>query len=152
MKDSSNHDPAMRLAMAVKRLHARMREVTYASAPGLSISQLTILKHLRDSGPATASALAVAEHVSQQAIAQNLAALKEAGLVRATPDQTDRRKSLISITKGGLKLFEAAIASRNAWLIQAIETEISSRELPALEKAIELLERLAATDTSRKIT
>ena len=83
------HDPgttAVRLAVAIKRLRARLREATSASMPGLPISQLTILQHLRNGGPTTAAALATAEHVSQQAIAQNLKKLKDAGLV------TDRRE------------------------------------------------------------
>ncbi|MBS1910468.1 MAG: winged helix DNA-binding protein [Bacteroidetes bacterium] len=150
MKTSTNHDPAMRLAVAIKRLHARLREAATANAIGLPISQIAILKHLRDHGPATASALAVAEHVSQQAIAQNLAALKRAGLVQATRDATDGRKSLISVTKAGHRLFETAIASRNAWLARAINANIGARERPALEKAIELLERLGGSDAARE--
>jgi DNA-binding MarR family transcriptional regulator len=141
--NDTNKDPAMRLAVAVKRLHARMRDVAAASATGLSISQITILKHLRDKGPSTASALALTEHVTQQAIAQNLAALKEAGLVQAKPDATDRRKSLISITRAGGKVFDRAVATRNAWLAGAIDATVNAKERPALDKAIELLERLA---------
>lgn len=151
MKHTTNQDPAARLAVAIKRLQARLRDVAPASATGLPISQIAILKHLRDKGPTTASTLAVAEHVSQQAIAQSLAALKRAGLVEAKPDAADGRKSLISVTRAGHKLFESALASRSAWLVQAINASISPRERPALDKAIELLERLAEADTSRII-
>jgi len=147
MNDTTNQETAIRLAVAIKRLQTRLREVASAGATGMSISQLAILKRLRDDGPATASSLAVAEHVSQQAIAQTLATLRRAGLVQAKPDAADGRKTLISVTKAGKGLFESAIASRNAWLIQAIDSKISARERPALAKAIELLERLADAET-----
>lgn len=48
-----DQDPvAMRLAVAIKRLQARLREVVGASSTGLPISQLAILKRLRIEGPA----------------------------------------------------------------------------------------------------
>lgn len=147
MKTRHAPDPvAIRLALAVKRLRTRLQEVGRAGTPGLPISQLPILQRLRTEGPATAATLAAAEHVSQQAMAQSLAVLKHAGLVRAAPDPADRRKSVISITDAGLALFASAIASRNAWLDHAIEATITADERPALERAIELLERLAEAD------
>ena len=137
---------AMRLAMVVKRLRVRLREATPASAIVLPISQISILQRLNAKGPATAASLATAEHVSQQAIAQSLNSLKQAGLVQAMPDPTDGRKSLISVTDAGHRLFESVRASRNAWLVQAIDSTIGNEELLVLEKAIELLERLADAD------
>jgi DNA-binding MarR family transcriptional regulator len=137
---------AVRLAVAIKRLRNRLREAAGASATGLPIAQLALIKRLRDGGPAAATTLAAQEHVTQQAIAQQVAALTRAGLVRAAPDPNDRRKRLIRVTPAGHRLFEAALASRNAWLGRAIDATVSARERPALEKAIELLERLAAGD------
>jgi len=137
-------DPVeVRLALALKRLRARLREESGASSTGLSISQQSILQHLRLNGPATAASLAAAEHVSQQAIAQSVMPLKSAGLVRSEPDPKDGRKTLISITDAGLAVRESLIASRNSWLAQAIDSTLAAEERAALEKAIELLERLA---------
>jgi DNA-binding MarR family transcriptional regulator len=104
---------------------------------------VAVIKRLRNDGPTTASALAAAEHVTHQAITQTLAALKRAGLVRSAADPTDGRKSVISVTPTGSRLFESAIASRDAWLARAIGHVVSPRERAALEKSIELLERLA---------
>ncbi len=135
---------ATRLALALTRLRARLREEAPVSSTGLSISQLSILQRLRLNGPATAAALAAAEHVSQQAIAQNIVRLKSAGFVQAQPDPSDGRKTLISLTGASVRLRESIIASRNAWLVRAIEATIDAEERVALDKAIELLERLAA--------
>ena len=136
----------VRLAVAVKRLRTRLQEVAGTGSTGLPISQVAVLQRLRTNGPATAASLAAAEHVSQQAIAQTLAALKRAKLVLAKPDPADDRKSVISVSAAGERLFEKVIDSRSAWLMQAIESTISAAERPALEKTIELLERLADAD------
>jgi DNA-binding MarR family transcriptional regulator len=136
-------DPlAVRLAVAIKRLRARFREAAWAGVQ-LPIAHVAVIKRLRDEGPATASALAAAEHVSHQAITQTLAALKRTRLVRAAADPADGRKSVISVTPAGNRLFESAIASRDAWLARSIESVVSPRERVALGKSIELLERLA---------
>lgn len=115
----------------------------------LPITQLAIIKHLRDRGPTTAAELAASEHMSHQAIAQNLAALKQAGLVRTAPDASDGRKSLVHVTAAGGRLFESAIALRDAWLTHAIEQNVSAGERAALERAIGLVERLAGADRPR---
>ncbi len=143
---TSREDLAIRLVLAVKRLRARLRETWPSPVQSLPASQLAILKRLRDDGPTTAAALAVAEHVSQQAIAQQVAALRDAGLVKTARDPDDGRKALISITRSGLTLFDAVAESRNAWLIRAIASQVPAKEQAALAKAIELLERLAAAD------
>ena len=138
---------AIRLALALTRLRARLREESSGSIAGLSMSQLSILQRLRLHGPATAASLAADEHVSQQAIAQSVVPLKSAGLVRSEPDPRDGRKTLISVTDAGLGLRESIIASRNSWLARTIDSTIGAEERAALEKAVELLERLADADT-----
>jgi DNA-binding MarR family transcriptional regulator len=133
---------AVRLAVAIKRLRARFREAVWAGV-ALPIAHVAVIKRLRDDGPTTASELAAAEHVTHQAITQTLAALKRTRLVRSEADPTDGRKSVISVTPAGNRLFESAIASRDAWLARAIESVVSPRDRAALEKSIEFLERLA---------
>jgi DNA-binding MarR family transcriptional regulator len=139
---------AVRLAVAVKRLRSRMREESGATSAGLSVAQLSIFSRLMNEGAVTAASLAAAEHVSQQAIAQSLTGLKADGLVSMKPDPADGRKSLISVTAAGRRLFESIMASRDDWLIRAIESAIGPGERAALEKAIELLERLGDADLS----
>ncbi len=134
---------ALELAVALKRLKARLREAAGPDSMALPIGQLSLLDRLRTSGPATAAQLAVAEHVSQQAIAQSVERLKRAGLVQAQVDPDDRRKSQISVTVAGHDLVDQARADRNAWLDRAIHAVIPAEERPALAKAIELIERLA---------
>jgi DNA-binding MarR family transcriptional regulator len=146
----SQEELAIRLVLAVKRLRARLRETWPSPVQSLPTSQLAILKRLRDDGPTTAATLAAAEHVSQQAIAQHVAALRHGGLVRTSRDPNDGRKTLIRITRNGLRLFDAAAESRNAWLMRAIASQVPAKEQAALDNAIELLERLASADVAAK--
>lgn len=151
MNDKNEQDSrSIRLAIVIKRLRTSLQEAALAGATGLSLSQVLILRRLRVEGPLTAASLAAAEHVTHQAITQNLSELKRAGLVDTTPDPHDGRKKLISVTADGRNISESVHASRNAWLAHAIESTVLDSELPALDKAIELLERLAALSNSEK--
>ena len=134
---------AVRLAMAVSRLRSRIRIEAGLGSTGIPISQLAVLGRIIDEGPTTAAALAAGEHVTQQAIAQSLATLRERGLVEKQADPSDGRKSLVSATAAGRQLRETLTASREEWLTQAIDAAVEPGERPQLRGAIELLERIA---------
>jgi DNA-binding MarR family transcriptional regulator len=136
----------MRLAMAVTRLRSRIRIESGQRSTGIPISQLTLLSRIADEGPTTAAALAAAEHVTQQAIAQSLAALEMRRLVAKSRDPGDGRKSLVSATESGRALLARIKASREAWLSRAIEAAITPGERAALETTIEILQRIADVD------
>jgi DNA-binding MarR family transcriptional regulator len=138
-------DVALRLWMAISHLRARLRAEAGSRPTGYSISQLAILQRLLD-GPLTAAGLAEEQHVSQQAIAQNVAELEAASLVQRSRDGRDRRKVLIAATDAGRELLEVSRASRKAWLFQAIEEVVGAEEREDLVKTIDLLERLAAAE------
>lgn len=141
-------DQALRLATAVGRLRGVLRDARW-QVTDLSMTQVAILRHLEREGPATASDLATAEHVSPQAVAQQLKGLRERGYVVAEPDATDRRKTRISLTDSGNALLKALLETREAWLARAIEASVAPEELADLDRAIEILERLATTVVSR---
>ena len=65
------------------------------------VAQATVLSRLDREGPQTASALAAAERVRPQSMAQTLAELEAAGLIERRPDPGDRRSSQIELTEGG---------------------------------------------------
>ncbi len=149
--DYKQDSRAVRLAVVIKRLRTSLQDAALAAAMGLSLSELSILRRLRHEGPSTAASLAAAEHVTHQAITQNLSELKRAGFVETTPDPHDGRKKLITVTAAGNSLFESVSTSRKAWFAHAIESTIAEDEMPDLDKAIELLERLADVINSGKI-
>ena len=140
---------AVRLAMAVSRLRARIRVEAGLRSTGIPISQLAVLGRIIDEGPTTAAALAAGEHVTQQAIAQSLATLKGRGLVQKQADPSDGRKSLVSATASGRELMETITVSREEWLTRAVEAAVKPEERPLLAEAIELLERIADVELHR---
>jgi DNA-binding MarR family transcriptional regulator len=140
---------AQRLSVAITRLRSRLREEAGINGTGLSISQLSVLWHILQAGPVTAAELAVAQHVSPQSIAQNLAALKAAGLIRTERDPCDGRKTLITASESSRQLATTVRASKESYLARAIDALTSPEERADLNRAIELLERLAAADLSR---
>ena len=66
-----------------------------------AISHATVLGRLDREGPRTTSALALAERVRPQSMAQTLAELSAAGLVGRRPDPLDGRQILIELTDLG---------------------------------------------------
>ncbi len=105
-----------------------------------------MLSRIIEEGPTTAAALAAAEHVTQQAIAQSLATLGKRGLVTKSRDPGDGRKSLVTATESGHALLASIKASREAWLSRAIEAAVTPDERAALETTIEILRRIADVD------
>ena len=136
------NDQALRLATAVGRLRTVLRDVRW-QVTDLSLTQVAILRQIERQGSATASELAAGEHISPQAIAQQLTGLKERGYIEQQPDANDGRKTLISLSSSGQELLDALIASREAVLARAIESTVPPGELADLDRAIDVLERLA---------
>ena len=107
-----------------------------------AISHATVLGRLDREGPRTTSALALAERVRPQSMAQTLAELSAAGLVGRRPDPLDGRQILIELTDLGRQALVDERRRRDGWLAQAIATELTSEEREVLAKAVPLLRRL----------
>jgi DNA-binding MarR family transcriptional regulator len=137
---------AQRLQDAMKRLRARLRAESGQNATGLTPTQLGVLASVIREGPVTAARLAALEHVSGQAIAQILTVLKAAGLVHSDPDPLDGRKKLVSADSSATELVDRILVGRASFLARAIDQVVDPGEREDLEKAIELLERLAEAD------
>ena len=137
---------AQRLSVAITRLRARLREEAGVDGTGLSVSQMSVLWHILQAGPVTAAGLAAAQHVSPQSIAQNLAVLKAAGLIHTERDPGDGRKTLITASESSRQLVTSVRASKESYLARAIDALVGPAERDDLDRAIDLLERLAAAD------
>jgi DNA-binding MarR family transcriptional regulator len=139
---------AQRLSVAITRLRARLREEAGVNGTGLSVSQMSVLWNILQEEPVTAAELAAAQHVSPQAIAQNLAVLKAAGLIDTERDPGDGRKTLITASEPSRQLVTSVRASKESYLARTIDALVSPAERADLDRAIALLERLAAADLS----
>jgi DNA-binding MarR family transcriptional regulator len=143
--DASNH-VGVELAMAMTRLRARLRVESASSAGKWNWSQLTVLHRIINEGPLTQSALATAEHIRSQSMAELLGPLKDDGLVTTKPDPGDGRKTLLLATVKGKRVAKDVAASREAWLVEAMDRFSTAAERRKLLDAIEVMNRIADCD------
>jgi DNA-binding MarR family transcriptional regulator len=108
------------------------------------VAQATVLSRLDREGAQTTAALAVAERVRPQSMAQTLAELETARLIARRPDPADGRRILIELTERGRAQVLEGRGRREDWLAAAIATELSAEEQRTLLAAVPLLRRLTA--------
>ena len=129
------------LRAALGRLTRRLRQT---SAVGeITLSQASVLSLLEREGPATPGALATKERISPQSMGSILMALEGLGLVLRTPDPTDKRSLVISLTEAGIQMVQGARRQREERLARALADHFTAEEQQALITALPLLERLA---------
>jgi len=112
-------------------------------------SQLTTLARLIAEGPTTTTALAQAEHVRRQSMAETITALRTNGLVASEPDPDDRRKTLITATEKGQQLSVMIPTAREAWLSSAIRTLLDEDEQQTLLKAAAIMNCIADSTSAQ---
>ncbi|MFB9567149.1 MarR family winged helix-turn-helix transcriptional regulator [Saccharopolyspora hordei] len=133
-------DAAADVRNGVMRLARRLRA---ERDPGeLTLGRLAVLGRLERDGPATTSALAVAERVTPQSMARIVQHLISAGLAERAPDPDDRRAAIVRITDAGREQVQQDRQRREAWLARAM-SELSDVERDLLVLAARLLDRLA---------
>jgi len=116
------------------------------------VAQASVLSRLDREGPQTASALATAEHVRPQSMAQTLAELETAGLIERRPDPVDGRRNQIELTREGRERVREGRGRREDWLAAAIATELSPEEQRTLLAAVPLLQRLCEYRRSEPVS
>ena len=132
---------AVELRVLIGRLRRRLREEAHFGE--FTPSQISALGHLERDGPATVTTLARAEGVRPQSMGATVAVLEAAGLVRGTPDPTDGRQTILSLTPTCRKMVQASRAAKEDWLSRAIGTKLTAEEQEQLSVGIDLLQRLA---------
>ena len=128
---------ASELRIVLGQLVRRLR-----SEYSFPIAQASVLSRLDRDGTQTTSALAAAERVRPQSMAQTLLELEGDRLISRHPDQSDRRQILIELTERGRDRLREDRRRREGWLAEAIAT-LSADEQRTLIDALPLLRRLA---------
>jgi DNA-binding MarR family transcriptional regulator len=126
------------LGQLIRRLRAEHR---------FPISHGSVLGRLDREGPQSVSALALAERVRPQSMAQTVGDLEGDGLVERNPDPSDGRRQLVSLTATGKEALEADRRNREGWLVKAIE-ELPAEDQETVGRAIVLLRHLADADAA----
>jgi DNA-binding MarR family transcriptional regulator len=105
------------------------------------MGQATVLGRLDREGPQSVSDLAAAERVRPQSMAQTVGDLDGDGLVERSPDPTDGRRALVSLTPKGVAALHEDRRLREGWLVEAIEN-LGPDDREMVGRAIEMLRRL----------
>ena len=128
------------LRPAVMRLARRLRQVR-ADGLELTASQLSAMGTLARADDQPIGALAAAERVAAPSMTRIVKALEERGLVARTPDPSDRRQSLVSLTASGRDLLLLNRRRRSEWLARRI-AELDPDDREVLRRAVGILERI----------
>ena len=142
-KDERADATAAELTKALTRLRARLRSESAPEEMPWTWSQLSTVARLVEEGPSTVSALAQAEHVRRQSMAETLEALRGLGLIVTEQDPNDRRKTLVSASAEGRTLYTKMPAAREAWLAGAMRRLLRPEEQEVLRQAAEIMNRIA---------
>lgn len=93
----------------------------------------------------TSAQLARLEQISAQSMGATVAGLEARGLVGRTPDPTDGRQVVISLTETGLSALRDRRNARTELIAHALDREFTPADIRRLAAAAPLIERLART-------
>jgi DNA-binding MarR family transcriptional regulator len=133
---------ASQLRLAVLRLSRRLRQQAVGE---VTASQLSALASIYKHGELSLGELATIERVAPPSMTRIAARLEEQGLVYRRIDSVDRRVARVEISPAGRQLLEETRNRRDAYLAVRVR-QLSDEERATLEKAVPLLERLAAEE------
>jgi DNA-binding MarR family transcriptional regulator len=131
---------AAEMRAVFRKLKLRLRE--HGGRDDLTPSQVSVLLRLEKDGSATVSSLARVEGMRPQSMSAVVTPLQESGLVSGSPDPSDGRQTLMSLTPKCLKLLQEGRAARQDWLTTKISQKLSLQEQEKLQAVIELFTRL----------
>lgn len=112
---------------------------------GVSPEQVAVLVAIKYTPGIGVRELAAHERVSPPALSNHIDRLERDGLVRRTPDTSDRRRVGLTLTDEGQRVLRRVRSRRTAWLATRLRG-LSPEELDAVEAAIEPLSRLLRED------
>jgi DNA-binding MarR family transcriptional regulator len=141
-----SHDPHVNDVAAALQLSIGLciRQLRKMQDQGdLSLPEASALKRLDRSGPTSVTELAKAEQISVQSMGATLGSLEARGLVERRPHPSDGRRSVLSITKSGIRALSDKHNGRAEHLAKVLSTEFDPAELRQLMVAAPLIERLA---------
>jgi DNA-binding MarR family transcriptional regulator len=145
LQQRSDATLATALRISVSRLARRLRVerlVPELAEPALSDTQLAALATLERHGAMTPGELAEHEKVQPPSMTRVIAALADWELVTRSPDPTDRRQVILSVTSSGRELVQQVRRRREAWLARRL-AELTPQEQAALLAAAPILEKLS---------
>ncbi|MGD0198967.1 MAG: MarR family transcriptional regulator [Solirubrobacteraceae bacterium] len=136
---SSPHLLAGRLRLSMVRLSRQLRR---RDPSELTITQISALATVVQSGPLSVGHLAEIEALPSPAATRLADRLEEVGLISRQANPIDRRGVQLHATAAGNELIERRIQAGEAWLAEQLGA-LSETDLVAVERAVAVLESFA---------
>lgn len=124
------------------RLSRRLRQ---EAAGEITPSQLAALSTVSRLGELSLGELANVERIAPPTMTRIVARLEERGWLQRNVDSSDRRVTRVAVSDSGRALLDETRTRRDAYLAARIR-KLSAEERAVLDRAVPLLERLAADD------
>ena len=129
----------------VTRLIKKLRVKSETGAK-LSLTERSTLGLLDLHKELLPSELAAMEKITTQSMSQILNHLLELGYINRRISKTDKRKSIITLSKTGQSVLNKVRNERDEWLNKALQETCSAKELDILRRAIVPLTKLVDFD------
>jgi DNA-binding MarR family transcriptional regulator len=136
--------PATELRESMMAVTRQMRR--HRPDNGLTLSQMQLLGEISRTGVTTPAELGTRLHVRVQSLTDSINELVSRDLIRRRPDESDRRRQLIELTRAGTALLEADRAERDAWLHATMRDTLTPLEFDLLMLVAPVLRKLAYAD------
>jgi DNA-binding MarR family transcriptional regulator len=134
---------ALKLRTTIRFLHRHADAIRDPGSPARS--EQSVLVWLDERGPMSPKALADAQKVRPQTVAQTLDSLARHKWIRRGPHPHDRRQILISLSPSGKKALEKGRSQRQAWMVGELK-KLTAPERKTLSAALEIIERFVSDD------
>jgi len=140
-----NQALASELRTVVTRLVKKLRRKS-ATGDQLSLTERSTIFVLDQYGELYPNELASMEKITMQSMSQILSHLLELGIIIRTPSQTDKRKTLISLSDFGKEVLLKVRSERDEWLDEALHQTCTPEDMDKLIQALEPLKKLVEFD------
>ena len=134
---------ADRLRPLLLRLARELRRE--ADAAGISSAHVPLLVALKYQPGIGVNELAGRERMTPAGMSRHVDKLVKAGWVTKTPNESDRRRTGLTLTEEGKRILRNVRSRRTVWLSRRLG-RLSAKELAAIEAAIEPLTLLLDED------
>jgi DNA-binding MarR family transcriptional regulator len=133
---------AGRLQLVLARSARRLRQEAGSElSPSMGSALASIDRH----GPITPSELAGHERVQRPTATRVIARLEDLGLIERSPDPSDRRSALLSVTAEGRALLRRSRTRKSQYLARQLSA-LDAADLATLDRAATILERVLDED------
>jgi DNA-binding MarR family transcriptional regulator len=144
-KEQTDPQLASDLRMTVTRLIKKLRSHS-STGETLSLTERSTLALLDQHKELLPGELAAMEKITGQSMSQILNHLLELGYITRRLSKTDKRKSIISLSKAGQNILHKVRHERDEWLTRALQETCTAKEQELLRRALTPLTKLVDFD------